>query len=143
MRAVVRLAAILLVAVVASLTTRGVADPTAAAAAASCDEQVLRDWYSDGRIDRTYELECYEVAVASLPSDLRDYTNAQAEIERALQSAVRSADAREPSAATSSSASLAALAPALAAAASAALAGGGLWFARRARSTRTDDDGSS
>jgi hypothetical protein len=135
----VRAVARLLVAVVASLTTLGLAHP--AAGAAPCDQQVLRDWFADGRVDRTYELECYQVAVESLPSDLRDYTNAQEEIERALQSAVRSDDAHEASAATSSSDAPAYLVPALAAAATVALAGGGVWYVRRARTARPDGDG--
>ena len=89
MRAVASLA--LPVAALAALVSAG-----AATAATPCDQQVLSDWYADGRVDRAYRLECYQVAVESLPSDVRDYTNAQEEIERALQSAIRS----EPPAAT-------------------------------------------
>jgi len=115
------------------------ASASAAAAAPPCDQQVLSDWFADGRVDRTYRLECYQVAVDSLPSDLRDYTNAQEEIERALQSAARSG---EPEAtnrtATSSSSSV--LGPALAVAATVALAGGGALYARRASSARRKGD---
>jgi hypothetical protein len=138
-RAVARLAAILPVAVVASLTALGSAGP--AAGAPSCEQQVLRDWHADGRVDRTYELACYQAAVESLPSDLRDYTNAQEEIERALQSAARSGAAEAPRRPPASSSSSAVAVPALALAATVALASGGVWYARRARSTRADGDG--
>ena len=96
---------------------------------------MLSDWYADGRIDRAYRLECYQVAVESLPSDLRDYTNAQEEIERALQSAVRS----EPPVATgrtATSSSPLALVPALAVAAGGLLAAGAVWFTWRTRRAR-------
>jgi hypothetical protein len=127
-RAVASLA--LPVAVLAALLSAG-----AATAAASCDQQVLSDWFADGRVDRAYPLECYHAAVESLPSDLRDYTNAQEEIERALQSAARS-EPPDATVRTATSASSSVLVPALAVAATGALAGGGVWLARRARSAR-------
>ena len=137
MRAVDRLAAILLVAAVASLTPLGLAGP--AAAAAPCDQQVLSDWFADGRVDRTYGLECYQVAVESLPSDLRDYTNAQAEIERALQSAARegpskAADRPEQTLSTSRAILLVALGGASVVLAAAATLG---YLARRSDPERT------
>ena len=128
MRAVASLA--VPVAVLAALVSAG-----AVTAATPCDQQVLSDWYADGRIDRAYRLECYQVAVESLPSDLRDYTNAQEEIERALQSAVRS----EPPVATgrtATSSSPLALVPALAVAAGGLLAAGAVWFRWRTRRAR-------
>lgn len=118
------------------------ASASAAAAAPPCDQQVLSDWFADGRVDRAYRLECYQVAVDSLPSDLRDYTNAQEEIERALQSAARSGDPEATNrTATSSSSSV--LGPALAVAATVALAGGGALYARRASSARRKGDRSA
>ena len=128
MRAVASLA-VPLVALVALLSAG------TATAAAPCDQQVLSDWFEDGRIDRAYPLECYQVAVESLPSDLRDYTNAQEEIERALQSAARSG-APSASDETTTSSSTSVLVPALAVAATGVLAGGGVWLARRTRSAR-------
>ncbi|HET6624215.1 MAG TPA: hypothetical protein VFG70_06755 [Gaiellaceae bacterium] len=130
MRAVASLAAAQLVAV-ASLTAFGLAEP---AVAASCDQQVLGDWRADGRIDRTYELECYQVAVESLPPDLRDYTNAQEEIERALQSAARSGQPGPTGRTAPSSSSV--LVPALAVAATGLLAGCAVWLALRTRVRR-------
>lgn len=57
-------------------------------AAASCGRQVIDDWY-DGRIDGTYELHCYDDAIEQLPRDLRDYSSAPEDIQRALQSSMR------------------------------------------------------
>ena len=38
---------------------------------------------------KTYALPCYEEAIDALPTDIRDYTNAEDVITRALSSAVR------------------------------------------------------
>jgi hypothetical protein len=61
--------------------------PTAALAS-ECGNKILADWYDNGRIDRLYKLHCYEDALDSIPSDLRDYANAEDIISRALQAAV-------------------------------------------------------
>ena len=58
------------------------------ALASKCGDQVLADWFDNGRIDRLYDLHCYEDAIDSIPSDLRDYANAEEIISRALQAAV-------------------------------------------------------
>lgn len=60
-----------------------------AAGASSCAQRVIDDWSDNGRIDRIYELHCYEEAIQAIPVDLRDYTNAADVIERALTAAVR------------------------------------------------------
>src|SRR5687768_2073347 len=59
------------------------------AAAADCRQQVIADWSADGRVDRVYPLDCYQQAVESLAPDIRDYTDAQESIERALVQAMR------------------------------------------------------
>jgi hypothetical protein len=59
------------------------------AAALPCSQRVLTDWSDNGRIDRVYALPCYEEAIATLPTDIRDYTNAQDVIDRAMTNAVR------------------------------------------------------
>src|SRR5262245_40895390 len=56
----------------------------AAASAVPCEEKVLKDWSDNGRVDGMYPLHCYQSALASMPSDLRDYTNAGDAIQRAL-----------------------------------------------------------
>ena len=49
-----------------------------------CAKQVIADWYDDGRVGKIYPLECYRLAIASLPPDVLDYGNAAEEIGRAL-----------------------------------------------------------
>jgi hypothetical protein len=63
---------------------------SASPAATACATQILRDWSADGRVTKTYALPCYEEAIDALPTDIRDYTNAEDVITRALSSAVRS-----------------------------------------------------
>jgi hypothetical protein len=60
----------------------------ATATATPCGDKVLADWFDNGRIDRLYDLHCYEDAIDAIPSDLRDYANAEEIISRALQQAV-------------------------------------------------------
>ena len=50
----------------------------------SCADQVIADWYDDGRVGKIYPLECYRQAIAKLPPDVLDYSNAKEEIGRAL-----------------------------------------------------------
>lgn len=59
-----------------------------AAAAKSCGEQVVDDWWDNGRVDKTYPLHCYEEAIDTLPVDVKDYSSAEDDIRRALQSAL-------------------------------------------------------
>jgi hypothetical protein len=54
-----------------------------------CSQRVLGDWSDNGRIDRAYALPCYEEAIAAMPTDIRDYTNAQDVIDRAMTNVVR------------------------------------------------------
>ena len=56
---------------------------------ASCGRQVIDDWYDDGRVDGTYALHCYDDAIEALPRDVRDYSSAKEDIERALQARLR------------------------------------------------------
>ena len=60
-----------------------------AGAAPSCGRQVIDDWYDDGRIDGTYAAHCYDDAIEILPRDVRDYSSAKEDIERALQAKLR------------------------------------------------------
>jgi hypothetical protein len=49
-----------------------------------CAKRVIADWYDDGRISKIYPLACYRLAIAGLPPDVLDYSNAKEEISRAL-----------------------------------------------------------
>jgi hypothetical protein len=62
---------------------------TPAFAAKSCARQIIDDWYKDGRVDRIYDLHCYEEAIDELPEDVLQYSSAREDIERALQDALR------------------------------------------------------
>ena len=59
------------------------------AAATSCGEAVLDDWFNNGRVDVAYELPCYGEAIDAIPSDIRDYSDAEEVISRALRAATR------------------------------------------------------
>ena len=79
-----------LLTLIAVLAFSGILSPEGTRAAEpTCSESVLADWFDDGRIDRVYPLSCYEDAIATLPPDLRDYTDASDVIGRALTSAAR------------------------------------------------------
>ncbi|HWL33824.1 MAG TPA: hypothetical protein VNP89_09495 [Gaiellaceae bacterium] len=60
-----------------------------AGAAQSCGRAVIDDWYDNGRVDGTYALHCYDDAIEILPRDVRDYSSAKDDIQRALQAAKR------------------------------------------------------
>ena len=81
----IRALALALLAVLAALL--GDCGPAAAAKKPNCAEQVVADWYDNGRVDYLYPLHCYREAIKSLPPDVKDYSSAKEEIERALQDA--------------------------------------------------------
>ena len=69
----------------------------AASATSPCATKVLSDWYDNGRIDNRYALHCYDEAIDAVPSDIRDYVDAQEVIARALQEAAHERGAgRQP-----------------------------------------------
>lgn len=70
-----------LIAVVALALSVGVGS---AAPAASCSERIVDDWAADTRVDGEYPSACYRRAIESLPEDLRAYSSAAADIQRAL-----------------------------------------------------------
>jgi hypothetical protein len=76
---------LVLLAVFAAMLT--VASP--AGAANSCGRAVIDDWYDNGRVDGTYALHCYDDAIDTLPRDVRDYSSAKDDIQRALQARKR------------------------------------------------------
>ena len=54
------------------------------ASAKTCAEQVIDDWYGNGRVDQIFPKHCYLEAIRSLPVDVKDYSNAEEDIRRAL-----------------------------------------------------------
>jgi LPXTG-motif cell wall-anchored protein len=75
----IRTAAVLATLVVAFATS------STAGAAPPCSKAILDDWLDNSRIDRIYDLPCYEAAIDAIPSDLLDYTDAADVIARAFQ----------------------------------------------------------
>jgi hypothetical protein len=67
----------LLVAMIASTSA-------SAASSQSCARAIVNDWYGDGKVDKIYPVHCYREAIRSLPVDVRDYSNAEEDILRAL-----------------------------------------------------------
>ncbi len=59
------------------------------AAARDCGDDVVGDWYDNGRVDKIYPLHCYDDAIDGLPVDVVDYSSAKEDIQRALQLAIR------------------------------------------------------
>jgi hypothetical protein len=54
-----------------------------------CWQDVIEDWYDNSRVDGRYEIHCYREALANLPEDMRSYSSAPDDINRALQEALR------------------------------------------------------
>ena len=86
---------LLLVAVIAALAAAiaaglGQAAPPQGALGESqgCADAVVGDWSDNGRVDDLYPLKCYGAAIEELPPDVRDYSSATDEINRALAHAV-------------------------------------------------------
>ena len=68
---------------------------SATRAAPPCWKTLLNDWY-DGRIDNVYPIPCYQDAIRHLPTDIKVYSSAAEDIQRALQLAI--AHAKNPKA---------------------------------------------
>jgi hypothetical protein len=65
-----------------------------ASAAKPCWRVILDDWTDNTRLDGTYSIECYNEALANIPGDLKDYTDAYDQIANARQDALRGDDDR-------------------------------------------------
>src|SRR5215467_12146146 len=59
-----------------------------ATAAVPCWKALINDWF-DGQIDHIYPITCYRQAIAHLPQDVRSYSSARDDIERAELAALR------------------------------------------------------
>jgi hypothetical protein len=59
------------------------------ASAKTCAEKVVDDWYGNGRVDQVFPKHCYLEAIRGLPVDVKDYSNAEEDIRRALAYARR------------------------------------------------------
>lgn len=52
---------------------------------AHCASRVISDWADDGQVAGRYQLRCYRAAIRSLPEDLRAYSTAPDDIDRAMR----------------------------------------------------------
>lgn len=59
-----------------------------AAGATPCWRLLINDWW-DGRIDKVYEVRCYEQAMDHAGEDLGRYSDLEEDLKRALQSVLR------------------------------------------------------
>lgn len=91
----IRIALVTAVALLGGFGT--LAAPPAAMAETPCWKRLLDDWVDNVRIDGTYPAACYRETIKRLKGDLRDYSSAAEDIERALSNAVSSNGGRTPS----------------------------------------------
>jgi hypothetical protein len=59
------------------------------AQASACSSALIRDWYVDGRIDKTYPVHCYREALKEIPEDQLIYGTLRDDLNRALQDVIR------------------------------------------------------
>jgi hypothetical protein len=83
----------LIAVLVGVLATAGVAtaqkSPVKAPPSKNCARAIINDWYPDGDVDFLYPLDCYQKAIKSLGGDLRVYSSAAEDINRAYRFAKR------------------------------------------------------
>jgi hypothetical protein len=72
---------ILFVVLAAGAATVGVGS----AQASTCSSALIRDWFVDGRIDKTYPVHCYHEALKEIPEDQIVYGTLRDDLNRALQ----------------------------------------------------------
>jgi hypothetical protein len=56
-----------------------------AAASAACGSTIIDDYLDDGSVDGSYSQACFKDALGRLDDDLREYTNAEADITAAMR----------------------------------------------------------
>jgi hypothetical protein len=71
-------------------TLLAVAVPAPASAAGTpCRNQVVNDWYRDGKIASSYHLSCYRDALKHIPADADIYSSLREDVQAALRAASR------------------------------------------------------
>ena len=66
----------------------------ATAQASTCSKALIRDWFVDGRIDKTYPVHCYREALKDIPEDQIVYGTLRDDLNRALQAVIRDHNGR-------------------------------------------------
>lgn len=78
------------------MTAGALALAAPAAAAEPCWQTVINDWADNARVDARYPIHCYRDALRNLPEDMRAYSSAPEDIERAMRAEMlRQAEASE------------------------------------------------
>ena len=78
---------VLLATLVVPVLLAALASP--ASAGEVCWKVLVNDYWSDGRLDRTYSVSCFRDAIDNLPPDVRQYSDAGDDLRRALAGVVR------------------------------------------------------
>ena len=91
-----RRSALLAIFALAGLALAALTSAPAMAKQKTCAEQIVDDWYDNQRVDKLYPVHCYREAISGLPIDIKDYSDAQDAILRAL--AYRQANEPDPGA---------------------------------------------
>jgi hypothetical protein len=68
-------------------TVLGIGAPVAAAR--PCWKDLVDDYWADNRVDKVYPIACYRDAMNSLPLDVKNYSDVQDDLRRALLAAIR------------------------------------------------------
>lgn len=75
-----------------------------AGAGQPCWQTVINDWADNTRVDGRYPLHCYRDALRNLPEDMRAYSSAPDDIERAMRAEMlRQAQSSQPETSTDES----------------------------------------
>jgi hypothetical protein len=83
---------LILALLVAALAAGARVETAEAKIESNCARALIHDWYVDGRVDRTYPVRCYREALRDIPEDQIVYGTLREDLERALQSVIRSND---------------------------------------------------
>jgi len=83
---------LILALVVAAIAAGARVETAEAKIESNCARALIHDWYVDGRVDRTYPVRCYREALRDIPEDQIVYGTLREDLERALQSVIRSND---------------------------------------------------
>jgi hypothetical protein len=106
-RAVRRVTPRLLGALLALVVTAGMLALAAPAAAGEpCWQTVINDWADNTRVDGRYPIHCYRDALRNLPEDMRAYSSAPDDIERAMRAEMLRQAGGSPSTSTDDSGAL-------------------------------------
>jgi hypothetical protein len=83
------LKSLILLFAVAALAGLARVDKAEARLESKCSQNLIHDWYVDGRVDKTYPVHCYREALRDIPEDQVIYGTLRDDLTRALQAVIR------------------------------------------------------